>query len=50
MKDSFRIIIVLVAHSDLKIHQMDVKIVFLNGSTEEEIYMVQLESFEVKGS
>ena len=29
-KDSFRIIMVLVAHFDLKLHQMDVKTAFLN--------------------
>ena len=50
MKNSFRIIIALVAHSDLELHQIDIKIVLLNGSTEEEISMVQPESFKVKGS
>ena len=45
MKDFFRIIIVIIAHFDLKLHQMDVKIVFLNGDTEETIYMVHLENF-----
>ena len=30
-KDSFRIIIVFMAHYDLEIHQMDVKTIFLNG-------------------
>ena len=29
-KDSFRIIMTLVAHYDLELHQMDVKIAFLN--------------------
>jgi hypothetical protein len=38
-KDSFRIIIVLVAHYDLELHQMDVKTVFLNGDLEENVYM-----------
>ena len=39
----------LVAHFDLKLHQMDVKTAFLNGDMEEEIYIVQPDSFEVKG-
>ena len=34
---------------DYKIWQMDVKIIFLNGSLEETIYMVQLEGFVAKG-
>ena len=50
MKDSFRIIMELVAHYDLELHQMDVKIVFLNGDIEKTIYMVQPESFESKES
>ena len=35
----------LVAHFDLELHQMDVKIAFLNGDIEETIYMVQPENF-----
>jgi len=35
----------LVAYYDLELHQMDVKIVFLNGDNEEMIYMVQPENF-----
>src|SRR6266536_1220120 len=31
-KDSFRIIMALVAHFDLDLHQMDVKTTFLNGN------------------
>ncbi|KAG8488952.1 hypothetical protein CXB51_016966 [Gossypium anomalum] len=49
-KDSFRIIMALVAHFDLELHQMDVKTAFLNGDIEETIYMVQLENFESKDS
>ncbi|RVW46052.1 Retrovirus-related Pol polyprotein from transposon TNT 1-94 [Vitis vinifera] len=39
-KDSFRIIMALVAHYDLELHQMDVKTAFLNGNIDETIYMV----------
>jgi hypothetical protein len=38
-KDSFRIIMALVAHFDLELHQMDVKTTFLNGDLEESVYM-----------
>ncbi|RVW75445.1 Retrovirus-related Pol polyprotein from transposon TNT 1-94 [Vitis vinifera] len=44
-KDSFRIIMALVAHYDLELHQMDVKTTFLNGDIDETIYMVQPENF-----
>ena len=35
----------LVAHFDMELHQMDVKMDFLNGDIEEEVYMKQPESF-----
>ena len=48
-EDSFRIIMALVAHFDLELHQMDVKTVLLIGDIEETIYiyiyMVQSENF-----
>ena len=44
-KDSFRIIMALVAHFDLELQQMDVKTTFLNGDLEEEVYMKQPEGF-----
>ena len=40
-KDSFRIIMALVAHFDLELHQMDVKTAFLNGDLKEKVYMKQ---------
>jgi hypothetical protein len=48
-KDSFRIIMALVAHYDLELHQMDVKTAFLNGDLDETIFMAQSEGFVVKG-
>jgi hypothetical protein len=47
-KDSFRIIMVLVAHYDLELHQMDVKTAFLNGNLNENIYMAKPKGFVVK--
>ncbi|RVW97553.1 Retrovirus-related Pol polyprotein from transposon TNT 1-94 [Vitis vinifera] len=49
-KDSFRIIMALVAHYDLELHQMDVKTAFLNDNIDETIYMVQPENFESNDS
>jgi hypothetical protein len=48
-KDSFRIIMVLVPHCDLELHQMDVKTTFLNGNLQENVYMAQPEGFAVEG-
>ena len=44
-KDSFCIIMTLVAHFDLGLQQIDVKIAFLSGNLEEEVYMKQLKGF-----
>jgi Reverse transcriptase (RNA-dependent DNA polymerase) len=49
-KDSFKIIMVLVAHLDLELHQMDVKIAFLNGELDKTICMVQPPYFETEDS
>jgi hypothetical protein len=48
-KDSFRIMMALVTHHDLELHQMDVKIMFLNGDLQESVYMTQLKGFAIKG-
>jgi hypothetical protein len=48
-KDFFRIIMALVAHYDLELHQMDVKTTFLNGDLYEDVYMTQPKGFVVKG-
>jgi hypothetical protein len=48
-KDSLRIIMVLMAHYDLELHQMDVKTAFLNGNLLENVYMAQPKGFAVKG-
>ena len=37
--NSIRMVLAIVALRNLGVHQMDVKIVFLNGELDEEIYM-----------
>jgi hypothetical protein len=44
-KDSLHVIMALVAHFDLELQKMDVKMAFLNGDLEEEVYMKQPEGF-----
>ena len=46
---SIRVILGLAASFNLEVEQMDVKIVFLHGDLEKEIYMEQPEGFLVKG-
>ena len=48
-KDSLRIIMALVAHYDLELHQIDVKTAFLNKNLDEDIYMDQPERLAKKG-
>jgi hypothetical protein len=48
-KNSFRIIMALMAHYDLELHQMDVKTTFLNRDLDENVYMAQPKDFIVKG-
>lgn len=43
---SIRILLDIVAHFDLELEQLDVKIAFLHGDLEEKIYMKQPEGFE----
>ena len=38
-KDSLCIIMAVVVHFDLKLHQMDVRTSFLNGDLVEDVYM-----------
>lgn len=49
IKDSFRIIMALVAHYDLELHQMDVKTTFINGELEEKVFMTQPKGFIMQG-
>ena len=48
-KDSLLIIMVIVAHFYLKLHQMDVRTTFLNGDLVEDFYMSQPIGFEEVG-
>lgn len=48
-KDSFRIIMALVAYYDLELHQMYMKTTFLNGNLKEEVYMAKPKGFPVEG-
>jgi hypothetical protein len=48
-KDSLRIIMTLVTHYDLELHQIDIKMTFLNENLLENVYMAQPKGFAVKG-
>ena len=45
MLKSIQIMLALAAHFDYKIWQMDVRMAFLNGELEEEVYMMQPKGF-----
>ena len=46
---SIRMLVAIATLHNLQIHQMDVKIAFLNGELDEEIYMEQPEEFIILG-
>ena len=46
---SIRILLALVAQSNMDLVQMDVKTTFLHGDLEEEIYITQPDGFKVAG-
>nr|GEX89005.1 putative zinc finger, CCHC-type [Tanacetum cinerariifolium] len=48
-KDCIRIVMALVAHFDLELHQMEVKTAFFNGNLHEDVYMAQPQGFKPKG-
>ena len=48
-KDSFKSKMALVAHYDLQLHQMDVKMTFLNRDLEENVYVSQPKGFVMEG-
>ena len=48
-KDSICIIMTIVAHFDLELHQMDVRTTFLNGDLVEDVYMSQPIGFKEVG-
>ncbi|MCO5557459.1 hypothetical protein L7F22_011024 [Adiantum nelumboides] len=45
---TLRLVLGLVATEDLELNQMDVKMTFLHGNLEEDVYMVQAEGFEME--
>ena len=47
--DSLRIIMAIVTHFDLELHQMDVRITFLNEDLVDDVYMSQPTGFEEVG-
>ncbi|RVW47395.1 Retrovirus-related Pol polyprotein from transposon TNT 1-94 [Vitis vinifera] len=48
-KDTFRVVMAIVAHFDLELHQMDVKTTFLTGDLDKDMYMEQPTGFAKVG-
>ena len=46
--ESIRLILAYASSKNIKVYQMDVKSAFLNGELEEEVYMEQLDGFQVQ--
>jgi hypothetical protein len=44
--ESIRILLFVACHLDFKLYQMDVKIAFLNGVLQEEVYVEQPKGFQ----
>ena len=47
--ESIRLLLALAMLEDWEVHQMDIKLVFLNGMLNEEIYMEQPQGFIIPG-
>ena len=47
--DSVKVILAMAGNRGWKVHHLDVKTTFLNGELEEEVHVVQLEGYAVKG-
>ncbi|KAL9258168.1 Retrovirus-related Pol polyprotein from transposon TNT 1-94-like protein [Drosera capensis] len=47
--DTVRVILALAANRSWEVHHMDIKSAFVNEKLEEEVYVTQLEGFEVQG-
>jgi len=47
--DTVRVILALAANYGWQVQHLDVKSAFLHGVLEEEVYVTQLEGYEVKG-